>query len=97
MASLLIVGGDNIESLKEKLSDLGFDEVIHVSGRKTNMVRAGIPVHIDLVLVLTDFINHNLSAIIKKKANEQSVPICFARRSWSSIYKEVENQFAKSI
>ncbi|OES43514.1 dihydroorotate dehydrogenase [Domibacillus iocasae] len=97
MTSLLIVGGDNIESLKEKLSAHGFDEVLHVSGRKTNMVRTGIPVHIDLVLVLTDFVNHNLSAIVKKRANEQSVPICFAKRSWSSIYREVEKQFVKSV
>lgn len=89
MASLLVVGGDNIQKLKDKLSCHGFDEVIHVSGRKTNMVRIGIPSNVDAILVLTDFISHNLSDIIKKRANERSIPIYFAKRSWSSVYKQL--------
>ena len=94
---MLIVGGANIQKLKEKLSKHCFDEVIHVSGRKTNMVRAGIPVYVELILVITDFVNRTLSAIVKKRANEQSVSICFTMRSWSSIHREVEKQIIKSI
>ncbi|MCP3763777.1 DUF2325 domain-containing protein [Domibacillus sp. A3M-37] len=89
MVSLLIVGGDNIQKLKKKLSDHGFDEVIHVNGRKTNMVRIAIPVNVDSILILTDFINHNLSNVIKKRASERSIPIYFAKRSWSSVYEQL--------
>ncbi|OAH57417.1 MULTISPECIES: DUF2325 domain-containing protein [Bacillaceae] len=93
MTSLLVVGGDKIDKLADKLEHHGFDEVIHVSGRKAKMVKTNIPQKVDLILVLTDYINHNLSSVIKRKANEQSIPICFAKRSWSSIYKEVEKIF----
>src|SRR4051794_9027715 len=97
MTSLLIVGGDKIDKLAEKLEDHGFDEVIHVSGRKANMVKTSISPKVELILILTDYINHNLSSVIKRKAHEQSIPICFAKRSWSSIYKEVEKTFVKSV
>lgn len=97
MTSLLVVGGDKIDKLAEKLEDHGFDEVIHVSGRKAKMVKTSIPPKVELILILTDYINHNLSSVIKRKANEQSIPICFAKRSWSSIYKEVEKTFVKSV
>jgi hypothetical protein len=85
--SLLIVGADHLGVIPQKLGDVGFGNVVHMSGRKVQMVKRGIPEDVDIVLVLTDYINHNLSNVIKQKAKEQSVPIYFAKRSWSSISK----------
>lgn len=85
--SLMIVGADHLGGIEEKLSDIGFQEVFHVTGRKVQAVKKEIPEKINLVLVLTDYINHNLAKVIKQKAKEQSLPICFAKRSWSSIYQ----------
>ncbi|MCK0473881.1 DUF2325 domain-containing protein [Halalkalibacter sp. APA_J-10(15)] len=89
MSSLLIVGADRLGSIPKKLEQLGFDEIIHLSGRKVQMVKRRIPAHVDLILVLTDFINHNLSSVLKKKASEQEIPICYAKRSWCSIYQAI--------
>ncbi|MFC0560477.1 DUF2325 domain-containing protein [Halalkalibacter alkalisediminis] len=89
MSSLLIVGADRLGSIPKKLEELGFNEIIHMSGRKVQMVKKEIPSHIDLILVLTDFINHNLTAVLKKKAMEQSIPVCYAKRSWCSIYQAI--------
>ncbi|WP_216831449.1 DUF2325 domain-containing protein [Alkalihalobacterium elongatum] len=89
MSALLIVGADHLGKIPSKLATVGFNEVIHVSGRKVQQVKREIPAHIDLVLVLTDYINHNLSSVLKKKANEQGVPICYAKRSWCSIYQAI--------
>ncbi|MDT8862702.1 DUF2325 domain-containing protein [Alkalihalobacillus sp. MEB130] len=89
MSSLLIVGADRLGSIPKKLEELGFNEIIHVSGRKVQMVKKEIPSHVDLVLVLTDFINHNLTGVLKKKATEQEIPICYAKRSWCSIYQAI--------
>lgn len=87
MRSLLIIGADHLGSIPKKLGDIGFKEVIHLSGRKVQMVKRKIPEHIDNILVLTDFINHNLSTVIKQRAKEQNIPICYAKRSWSSIHQ----------
>ena len=90
MASLLVVGADHLGSITEKLINSGFKEVIHLDGRKVNMVKREIPDNIDIVFVITDYINHNLAKIIKQKAREQAKPIYFVKRSWSSIHKVID-------
>lgn len=90
MPSLMIVGGDHLGKITKKLQYEGIKEIIHVSGRKARMSQKEIPSHVNLVLVLTDFINHEFSAAIKKKANKQNIPIYFSKRSWCSIYAVLE-------
>ncbi|WP_100406095.1 DUF2325 domain-containing protein [Bacillus solitudinis] len=90
MSSLMIVGADKLGSIPKKLEELGFHEIIHVTGRKTQMVKKEIPTHVDVILILTDFINHNLTSVLKKKATEQDIPICYAKRSWCSIYQAID-------
>ncbi|MFS8630047.1 MAG: DUF2325 domain-containing protein [Bacillales bacterium] len=83
--SVLVVGGDRLGEIPEKLATAGFSEVLHISGRRESMVKRDIPKNIDMILVLTDFVNHNISTVIKKKAKKQSIPIFFAKRSWNHI------------
>lgn len=85
MMSVLIVGGDHLGNIKGRLREIGFQEVMHITGRKIRSVKS-IPEKINSILVLTDYVNHNLSKEIKEKAKKQQVPIFFAKRSWSSIY-----------
>ncbi|OIJ14591.1 dihydroorotate dehydrogenase [Anaerobacillus arseniciselenatis] len=87
MKSLLIVGADNLGNIPGKLEELGINEIIHINGRKVRQVKRDIPEGIDSVLVLTDFINHNLAKVVKKKAQEALVPIYYAKRSWCSIHQ----------
>jgi hypothetical protein len=87
MASILVVGADHLGNMPEQLAHIGFDDVTHLSGRKCQMVRKGIPEKIDAVLVLTDYINHNLTKVIKQQAKEQELPIYYAKRSWCSVQK----------
>ncbi|EGL83000.1 Uncharacterized conserved protein UCP020408 [Caldalkalibacillus thermarum TA2.A1] len=87
MRSLLVVGGDHLGNITDQLKALGVCHICHLSGRKCQQVKREIPKNIDAVLVLTDYINHNLSKVIKQRAKEQKVPIYFAKRSWCSIYK----------
>src|SRR3954449_5385594 len=90
MKSMLIIGGDHLGQITKKLEGEGFKEVIHLNGRKKQMIRKEIPKKVDLILVLTDFINHNLSGVIKRQAQEQGIPICFSKRSWCLIYEEIQ-------
>ncbi|HWO98487.1 MAG TPA: DUF2325 domain-containing protein [Bacillus sp. (in: firmicutes)] len=90
MKSLLVVGGDKLGNIPEKLEQQGFKEVIHLNGRKSRMVQMNIPRKVEVILILTDSVNHNLSNVIKKKAQEKSIPICYSKRSWYSINKEVQ-------
>ncbi|MEI7027961.1 DUF2325 domain-containing protein [Paenibacillus sp. y28] len=87
MANLLVVGADHLGNMKDHLNEMGFREVLHISGRKCQAVKKGIPENVDAVLVLTDYVNHNLSKVIKQQAKDQEVPIYYAKRSWCSVQK----------
>ncbi|MEH7255259.1 DUF2325 domain-containing protein [Neobacillus niacini] len=87
---MLIIGGDRLGSIIKNLEGEGFNDVIHLNGRKKQFVRKDIPRKVDLILVLTDFINHNLTATIKRKAHEHGIPICFSKRSWCFIHAEIQ-------
>lgn len=91
MSSLLVYGGDKLGAIPNHLKNMGFKEIIHIDGRKVQMVKREIPDRVDLVLVLTDFINHNLAKKIKLNANKKNIPICYSKRSWCSIYESLVN------
>jgi hypothetical protein len=90
MTSLLVVGADHLGNITDKLIDSGFREIIHLDGRKVNMVKRDIPEHVDIVFVMTDYVNHNLAKTIKQKAKSKEKPIYFVKRSWSSIHSVIQ-------
>ncbi|MET3287436.1 UNVERIFIED_CONTAM: hypothetical protein ABID98_000006 [Brevibacillus sp. OAP136] len=87
MASVLIIGGDRLGRIVDLLQGNGFQEINHITGRKASQVKVKIPVNTNMILVLTDFVNHNLSTSIKLKAKEQNLPIMFCKRSISELVK----------
>jgi hypothetical protein len=85
MSSVLVIGGDRLGNICALLRNMGFTEIIHVTGRKPSDCRLTLPVQTDMILVFTDFINHNLAKHIKALAKQNQLPICFCRRSCSAI------------
>lgn len=91
--SLMIVGADNLGSIRDNVKDLGFEEITHLSGRKKSKFRNfEIPADTDFVLVMTDYINHAVMRKVKNAAKERGVSVIYARRSWSAIYKKLERR-----
>lgn len=86
MRNLVIVGADHLGHIEKNLNRLGFNSILHVKGRKGSEVHFNIPQEADAILLLIDFVNHNLASATKLKAKKHSLPICFAKRSWSSIH-----------
>lgn len=97
--STLIVGGDHLGSIPKELDKIGVNEVRHLTGRSGQKIRDGIPETMDFIILLCDFVNHNLAYKIKNMAENKGIPIVYAKRSWSSIYqklKEGQRQFQKA-
>lgn len=86
----MVIGGDHLGSIGDRLKDQGFEEIKHLTGRKNSPVTDMISEKLDLVLVLTDYVGTDLSRVVKNEAKKRSVPLIFARRNWSCIYKEME-------
>lgn len=89
--AVLIVGGDSLGVIKDGLKDMGFNKIYHITGRKKKKARQlVIPQDINLILVLTDYTNHNLMESVKCKAKDKEVDCIFVCRSWSRIYKKMQ-------
>ncbi len=89
--SILVVGGDKLGSITQKLSETGFSEIQHISGRKYGDRKTKIPFNADIVLVLTDFIEHALMRNIKKESKKSGVKLIFSKRSWTHMEYDIKN------
>jgi len=80
--SVLVIGGDRICNIKEKLRQNGFDKIEHVTGRKKSDKKIRIPEKTDLVLVLVDYVGHNVTEVVKEESKRCDVKVMFSKRSW---------------
>jgi len=87
MSAILVIGGDRLGNIVDLLQQQGFEEIHHVTGRKSSQTGVKIPSGVKMILVLTDFVNHNLAKTVKNQAKERSLPILFCKRSCSAISK----------
>ena len=87
--SVLIVGGDHLGSIIRELNKFGFPEIHHFSGRSNQKIHDRIPQTPEFIIVLYDYVNHNLAAKIKRLANSSGILIIYARRSWPSIEEKI--------
>ena len=94
--SVLIVGGDHLGSIPKELKKIGVDNIRHMSSRNRNVIKRGMPMTMDLIIVLHDYVNHNLANVTKKQAKECNIPVVFAKRSWSSIYKKLPDSLTNN-
>ncbi|MCF6157464.1 MAG: DUF2325 domain-containing protein [wastewater metagenome] len=86
---VLIVGGDRLGCIPKELDKLGIKQIQHISGRGGQKIRRTTLGKKVFIILLYDFVNHNLANKMKRFAHNQGIPIVYARRSWTSIYKNI--------
>ena len=79
--SVLIVGADYIRSIENLLNERGFDAVTHWTARTNSACHRKVPSHTELIVVLTDFLNHGMARHVKKVADTRGLPIIYSKRS----------------
>ncbi|MCP4971427.1 MAG: DUF2325 domain-containing protein [Arcobacter sp.] len=88
--SVLIIGGDKIDTIKGILEQFGDFSITHWDTRKkSSACRKDIPQNTDYILMLTDFINHNAMYKYRKEAKKKNIPLICTKRSASAVYCEV--------
>ena len=88
--AILVVGADNLGNIEKNLKELNGTEIVHVTGRNTAHRKCcSLPPAINLVLLLTDFVNHNTAKVYKKQAKMSGVPVICAKRSWCAIEQKI--------
>jgi hypothetical protein len=81
----LIVGGDNIESIKDELQAQGIRQITHWTGRKHGDKNNVIPRNVELIVVLVNYVNHSLSCKVKKEAKRLKLPVIYSKNSRHSF------------
>ncbi|MCL6479914.1 MAG: DUF2325 domain-containing protein [Peptococcaceae bacterium] len=84
--SILVVGADHLGDIAVNLKSMGCKSLTHLKGRK-NIHRRNlqIPEGTDLVLVMTDYVDHNIARFIRDSAKSRSIPVVFSKRSWTYL------------
>jgi hypothetical protein len=91
--NVLIIGGDNLESILYKLHEKGFNNIEHVSGRKGWNKKMNMLVKsqkVDLVIILVDFINHCVVKNTKEKLKNSNIKTIFSKRSWVHLESHLD-------
>jgi hypothetical protein len=86
----LIVGGDYVESLKREILARGHADVEHWSGRKSGFARRSLPDHAQLIVVLYDYVNHNLANTLKRQARRSGAAMLFCRHSTNELRRKLD-------
>jgi len=81
--TVLLVGADRLGNMPKKLEDHGASKIIHWPGRKDR--NKTIPQHVDMVLIVHDFVNHGLMDSVKGQAKRRQLPIIYAKRGVSDL------------
>jgi len=84
--SVLVLGGDRIETLRKTITEMGIERVIHWTARgmkRGNVNKRPIPSDVKVVLLLTHFLNHNAMRYYRAQAKSKELEIIYADRNIS--------------
>lgn len=89
--SVLVIGGDKLGNIKDFLKQNGFAKIDHITGRKKGDLKFEIPSSTDLVLVLTDFIGHQMTKTIKERSKISNTKVVYSRRAISYLDQSIKD------
>jgi len=88
----VVVGADRLGNIPELLAKMGISIANHISGRAASHQRqlAALPLNTDLLILFTDFLNHNAMQSYRNRARSQGIRVLACRRSASCLLTEVQ-------
>lgn len=97
MSTALIVGGDQIEGIKQELSNFGVTHINHWSGRKVGDGKKVIPQDTDLIVLVTDWISHTFTHKIKQSAAKRGVRIVYTPNGPAALRTRLQKLAPDSV
>jgi len=87
--SVLVIGGDKIDTIKSILAIFGVSSIVHWDARKkASACKKIIPVDVGCVVMLTSFLNHNAMKHFKSEAKKRDLPVVCSKHNGSCFYDE---------
>lgn len=93
----LIVGADRLGNIPDILNQFGIRIAAHVSGRDTTHQRrtAPLPAGVQMVILFTDFLGHNVMQRFREAANREGVDVVCCRRSVCALQQALDKRMPK--
>lgn len=93
----LIVGADRLGNIPDVLQEFGIRIAAHVSGRDSNHQRrsAPLPSGIQMVILFTDFIGHNVMQRFRDAATREGVMFVCCRRSVCALQQALGRRMSE--
>lgn len=87
-----VVGADRLGNIPDVLGQHGIEILRHISGRDAADQRrvTTLPSGTQLLILFTDFLNHNAMRGFRQAANDQGVPVVACRRSVSCLVEALK-------
>ena len=87
----ILVGVDRLGNIPDSLAVFGIRIQRHVTGRASAHQRSmpALPRGTDLLILFTDFLNHNAMKNYRNQAQIQGIPVIACRRSASCLAESV--------
>lgn len=76
----MIIGGDKVDGTRQALVASGYADVLHWSGRKRSDLRREMPQGVAHMVIMLDFVNHNLAKRMKAIARERDISVVYVGR-----------------
>jgi hypothetical protein len=86
----LIVGADRLGNIPDVLKANGIDHYTHISGRKKGMRNLSVPSNVEIVIFLTDFIEHPTLKNMKAQVKELNIPCIYSKRSVTDLQLKLD-------
>ena len=93
----VVVGADRLGNIPETLSAMGIRIACHISGRHAAHQRKlpNLPQGTQILILLTDFLGHNVMRHFRDLARSRAVPVVCCRRSAVCVAESVQRCLAQ--
>jgi hypothetical protein len=91
----VVVGADRLGNIPNALAGFGIQIHRHVTGRSSAHQRSvgALPQGTELLILFTDFLNHNAMKCYRGQAQAQGIPVIACKRSASCLVQSVKRHF----
>ena len=89
--SALIVGGDQIDGIKQVLANYGIDHINHWSGRKVGDGNKVIPHDTKFIVLITNWISHSITHKVKKNAMKRGIKVIYTPNGSTALRNRLQN------
>jgi hypothetical protein len=91
MSSVLVVGGGQINAIKQVLLNHGAEYIHHWSGLKSADSHKVIPQDTNMIVLITNWINHSITYKVKRNAVKRGIQVIYVTNGSQALNNRLKN------